>query len=468
MRVKRLRTLEDASRWLEGLIDVERTDVPYERLGLGPIRSLLAALGHPERGLSILHVGGSKGKGSTALLAEAILRETGERVGVFTKPHLERWTERFRIDGAESSGEHLAAALDELRPHVERLRSASPETAPTWFDATVAAALLLFREARVDRVILEVGLGGRLDSTNAVVPHATCLTTVELEHTDKLGPTLAAIAGEKAGILKPGVPLVTGRLPGEAVAVVAARVRELDLAWSRLGAEIDVAVEDVGLDGIRFRATDGSFALEAALPLLGAHQATNAALALACVRRLPGRAPDAALASAARRAFAGARLPGRVELVGRRPWLVADAAHTAASARALAAALAPIPRARTHLVLSVSAGKDLAAILEALLPLAHTVTVTRAEPARSLEPGALGAAVAAAAPGVSVRCVPNPHLAVRAAREALGPEDLLVATGSVYLAGIARSVLASGAAQVVVSRRDAAPEARRPVPDRRL
>jgi dihydrofolate synthase/folylpolyglutamate synthase len=446
-------TLEEASRWLEGLIDVERSDVAYARLGLAPIRALLDAAGHPERGMSILHVGGSKGKGSTALVAEAILRETGERVGVFTKPHLERWTERFRVDGAETSGECLAAALDELRPHVERLRGGPPGSAPTWFDATVAAALLVFREARVDRVILEVGLGGRLDSTNAVVPHVTCLTTVELEHTDKLGTTLAAIAAEKAGILKPGAPLVTGRLPDEAAAVVAARARELGLAWSRLGTEIDVAVESAGLEGSRLRVTDGTFVLEAALPLLGAHQATNAALALACVRRLPGRAPDAALVPAARRALAGVRLPGRVELVGRRPWLVVDAAHTAASARALAAALEPVPRARTHLVLSVSAGKDLAAILAALLPLAHSVTVTRAEPARSLEPAALAAAVAAAAPGVAVRCVPNPHLAVRAAREALGPDDLLVATGSVYLAGIARAVLAGGAAEVVVSRR---------------
>jgi dihydrofolate synthase/folylpolyglutamate synthase len=466
VRVSGSARLAEASRWLEGLIDAERTDVPYARLGLEPIQALLDALGHPERGLSILLVGGSKGKGSTALLAEAILRESGERVGVFTKPHLERWTERFRVDGAETPGEALAAALDALRPHVERLRAGPPGPAPSWFDVTVAAALLVFRAARVDRVILEVGLGGRLDSTNAVAPDVTCLTTVELEHTDKLGSTLAAIAGEKAGILRPGVPLVTGRLPDEAEAVVAARVRELGLPWTRLGADLDVEVVDAGLEGTRLRVHDGSFALDATLPLLGVHQAPNAALALACVRRLPGRAADAALAPAARRAFAGVRLPGRVELVGRRPWLVVDAAHTAASARALAAALAPIPRARTHLVLSVSAGKDLAAILAALLPLAHSVTATRAEAARSLDPAALAAAVAAAAPGVALRCVPNPHLALRAAREALGPDDLLVATGSVYLAGIARAVLAGEPAEVAVSRRAAVP-APDPPPDRR-
>jgi dihydrofolate synthase/folylpolyglutamate synthase len=143
-----------------------------------------------------------------------------------------------------------------------------------------------------------------------------------------------------------------------------------------------------------------------------------------------------------------------------------DAAHTAVSARALAAAIAPIPRARTHVVLSVSAGKDLAAILEALLPLASSVTVTRAEPARSLDAQALGRAVAAAAPTVPVRCVPNPHLAVRAAREALGPEDLLLATGSVYLAGVARAVLVGAQGPIVVSRRGTA-DAARPPPGRR-
>jgi dihydrofolate synthase/folylpolyglutamate synthase len=448
-----IRTLAEAAAWLEGLIDVERRpDVPYVRLGLDPVRRLLARLGDPHARLSVVHVAGSKGKGSTALLVEALLRALGERTGTFTSPHLERWTERFRIDGREVEDARLADAVARLRPHVEALRAEDPARAPTFFDATTAAALLLFAEAGLDRVVLEVGLGGRLDSTNVVDPAVTCITTIELEHTDKLGATLAAIAGEKAGILKRGRPLVLGALPPEAEAVVLERAQELEVPVARLGRDFDATLLDAGLDGLRLALRDGPLRAEALLPVLGAHHASNAALALACVRRLAAHR-DAALAEAAARGLAAAELPGRVELVGRAPWLVVDAAHTAASALALAQALACLPRRATHLVLSVSAGKDLAAILAALLPGASQVTVTRAEPTRSLAPDEIAAATRAAAPGVALRVVPNPHLALRAARDAARPDDLVVATGSVYLAGIARRIWREAPAPVRVSRR---------------
>jgi dihydrofolate synthase/folylpolyglutamate synthase len=199
------------------------------------------------------------------------------------------------------------------------------------------------------------------------------------------------------------------------------------------------------------RLRDGPLHVAATLPVLGAHQAGNAALALACARRA-GVAADADLAAAAARGLATATLPGRIEVLGRSPWLLVDAAHTAASARALAVALASIPRRRSHIVLSISAGKDMASILAAVLPQADTVTVTRAEPARSLAPEEIAAAVRAAAPGLDLRVVPNPHLAVRAARESLAADDLLCATGSVYLAGIARRVLVVPPGEVAVSR----------------
>jgi dihydrofolate synthase/folylpolyglutamate synthase len=436
-------TLEEAAAWLEGLINVERRpDWPYARMGLGPVRRLLARLGDPQSGLSVLHVAGSKGKGSTALLAEAVLRAAGERVGTFTSPHLSSWTERFRLEGREVPGERLASVVQRVRPCVEALRAETPEDAPTFFDATSAAALLLFREAEVDRAILEVGLGGRLDSTNVVDPAVCCITTIEFEHTERLGATLAAIAGEKAGILKPGVPGVVGSLPPEAAAVVEARAREQGAPLARLGREIALELTGVGADGIGFRLRDGAFELEARLPLLGAHQAANAALAVACVRRLPGGPHGARLRDAAARGLAAARLPGRIEVVGRAPWRIVDGAHTAASARALARALEPIERGRARLVLSVSAGKDLDAILAALLPGFDEIYATRAEPTRSLQPGEVAEAVRAAAPDMRVHGVPDPHLALRAAREGLGEDDLLCATGSVYLAGIAREALA--------------------------
>lgn len=452
-----IRTLADAAAWLESLIDVERRPaIPYARLGLDPVRRLLARLGDPQRSLSVVHVAGSKGKGSTALLAEALLRALGERVGTFTSPHLERWTERFRIDGRELDDARLADAVARVRPHVEALRADDPTRVPTFFDATTAAALLLFAEAGVERAVLEVGLGGRLDSTNVVSPAVTCITTIELEHTDKLGATLAAIAGEKAGILKPGRPLVLGALPPEAEAVVLERAEDLEVPAARLGRDFEATLLAADHDGLRVALRDGPVDVEVTLPLVGVHHAGNAALALACVRRLGAHSSEA-LAAAAARGLAAAVLPGRVEIVGRAPWLVVDGAHTAASAVALAAALACLPRRATHLVLSISAGKDLAAILDALLPVASCVTATRAEPTRSLAPEAIAAAARAVAPGLPVRVAADPRLALRRAREAAGPEDLVLATGSVYLAGIARHTWCEAPPPARVSRRRPTP-----------
>jgi dihydrofolate synthase/folylpolyglutamate synthase len=434
-------TLDEAAAYLAGLINLEKSrDFRRARLSLEPIRSLLDRLGLRRAGLSVLHIAGSKGKGSTALLAEGLLRAHGLRVGTFTSPHLVSWTERFRVDGEEVAGEKLAEAVERLRPEVDALRDERPEDSPSFFDATTAAALLLFEDAKVDHVVLEVGLGGRLDSTNIVTPAVACVTSIELEHTEKLGTSLAAIAREKAGIAKPGVPLVMGALPAEAALVVEERASQLGCALARFGHEFEAEILDEDLDAQRVRFREGSLAFEARLAVAGAHQARNAALALACVRRL-GAIPDHALGAAALRAFATTSLPARIEFLSRRPWLVVDAAHTAASAAALARTLARIPRRRAHLVLSVSAGKDLAAICRSLVPFADRLTITRAEPVRSLEPEEVVAAVRSIASELTPRVVPDPQIAVREARERLGPQDLLCAAGSVYLAGIARRVL---------------------------
>jgi dihydrofolate synthase/folylpolyglutamate synthase len=440
-RSRDIESVEEAAAYLEGLIDVEKQpDVPYERLGLEPIRNLLERLGDPHVDLPVIHIAGSKGKGSTALFVEAVALAAGERVGTFTSPHLERWTERFRIGGREVAGERLAAAVARLKPHVDAMRSEDPASAPTFFDATTTAALLLFAEADVDRVVLEVGLGGRLDSTNIVTPAVTCVTSIELEHTDKLGNDFAEIAHEKAGILKPGVPAVAGRLPVAARSVVQRRAEAVgcEIAW--FGEDFAAEILRAGPDGLSLRLSDGPVEFEVELPVWGAHQAVNAAMALACARRAGVSAGDG-LASAACRGLASARLPGRVEVLGQAPMLIVDSAHTAASAAALAAVLASLPRRRCHLVLSISAGKDMDSILAALLPGADIVTVTRAEPLRSLAPEALAAAVRDADPELELRIVPDPGQAVRAARTELVADDLLCATGSVYLAGIARRVL---------------------------
>ena len=455
-RTRRIDSEAAASAYLAGLINVEKErNAPYSRFDLGPIRRLTERLGNPQAGLSVIHLAGSKGKGSTGLMAEALLGAAGERVGTFTSPHLERWNERFRIDGREVAGELLAAAVERIAPHIDELRAADPLHAPSFFDALTATALLLFSEAKLDRCVFEVGLGGRLDSTNAMTAAVSCITSIELEHTQQLGDTLAAIASEKAGILKSGVPAVIGDLPDEAAGVIEARARELGAPLARLGRDFDFEILDRDLEGQSIRLTDGPLRVDARIAALGSHQARNAALALACAARAPGCVRGEQLIKAAERGFAAVHLPGRIELIGRAPWMLVDSAHTGSSAAALAEVLQRIPRRRSHLVLSISAGKDADAILRNLLPEVNAVTVTRADPIRSLSPSEVAKAIRAAAPGVLVRVVPNPHLALRAAREALGAEDLLCVSGSIYLAGIARRVLsnANSNERVAVSRR---------------
>jgi dihydrofolate synthase/folylpolyglutamate synthase len=343
----------------------------------------------------------------------------------------------------EVPGESLARVVSQLRPHVDRLRAQRPEAAPTFFDATTAAALLLFAEARVDRVLLEVGLGGRLDSTNAVEPCVTCVTQIELEHTQILGNTLAEIAAEKAGILKPGVPCVIGVLAAQAEAVVRDRAGELGVALFAQGEHFDLEIESSpdgsGRTRLRYAEKSG-LALELDLPIAGAHLAGNVGLSLACIRSL--RAHDER--SLARAALAGLRtlrLPGRVELAGREPRVVIDSAHTAASARALASALATLGVRDAELVLSVSKGKALREMLVALVPCVASMTLTQADPERSLATDELAQAVRTAAPALSLRVVPDPREAVRAALGAAGREGAVVVAGSVYLAGIAREVV---------------------------
>jgi dihydrofolate synthase/folylpolyglutamate synthase len=328
-----------------------------------------------------------------------------------------------------------------VRPHVEAQRASHPDAPPTFFDATTAVALLLFADARVSRVLLEVGLGGRLDSTNAVSPAVTCITSIELEHTDKLGDTLAAIAAEKAGILKPGVPCVMGRLPDEAAEVVEQRAQVLGAPLRRLGVDFDVnrASTSGAAEGLTYREADG-WSLAAPLPLLGAHQRENAALALAAVRALDAH-PEASLARAARAGFAEARLPGRLEVLGEAPWIVVDAAHTLASARALADVIEERGAHPLELLLSVSADKELDGMLRILLPLASRVWLTRADPIRSLDPALLALRVEKLFPELPTEVVEDPASAVARARSSLRPDGALCCAGSVYLAGAARRAL---------------------------
>ncbi len=422
----RLETLDDAKRYLEGFINLERTrEFDYEKLGLGRIRALLGALGHPERGLPCVHVAGSKGKGTVALAAEALLRAAGRRVGTYTSPHLESWTQRFRIGGESVEAGTMVAALRSMLPVVERQR-ADPRLRPSFFDVSTALALVLFRDLGVNAAVMEVGLGGRLDSTNAVESKVSVITSIQLEHTEKLGNTLEEICAEKAGILRSGVPATHGPLSPGAYGVLMALAVASDVELH----EVRARPAELSAEGLRFR-LDG---LELCVPVLGEHQVTNLELAVRAVELFLERP----LAESELRALESLQLPARLERFGN---AILDCAHTPDSARALARAISEIwPGRPWVLVVSIAADKDAAGILAELAPACRACVVTVGEPVRSISPDELEAL--AWASGIEdVEARPDPADALRRAEERVAPGELIVLTGSVYFAGAVRSLL---------------------------
>jgi dihydrofolate synthase / folylpolyglutamate synthase len=439
-------SLAEASAYLDGLINRERTgDYVYDRLDLRPIEALLDAIGRPQDALSVVHVAGSKGKGSTCLLTESILGALGERVGTFTSPHLESWIERFRVGGREVDEASLVAATQRVRPAVDALREGPADTRPSFFDATASIAFALFAEANVDRAVIEVGLGGRLDSTNVVHPAFTCITSIELEHTDKLGNTEAAIAGEKAGILKPGVPAVLGALCADAEEVIRKRAEQVGApVWAR-GGFFDVSAVPASPTSQRIRfESQGWEPIEAMLPFPGAAAVANAGLAIACVRALDAY-PESAVRGAVQRGLARAVLPGRIEILRNDPAVIIDAAHTERSAQVVVDALTSLAPDGYDLLFSISTDKNVDAVLAVLLPGARRIWLTRADALRSFDPTELATKVRAQRPELRVDVVLDPAAAAHSARAALQDGRRLCAVGSVYLAGIARRVLGDAA-----------------------
>jgi dihydrofolate synthase/folylpolyglutamate synthase len=415
------RRFGEAFDFLRRATDYERMAAPPGRrpYDLRRMERLVDALGHPERRFRSLHIAGTKGKGSTAHMAEALLRATGARTGLYTSPHLVHPLERIRLDGAPVPESDFLWAMNRMETVLRRLR-------PTFFEIMTAAAFLVFARRRVDWAVVEVGLGGRLDATNVVRPQACALTTIDYDHMDRLGHTLGEIAAEKAGIIKPGIPVVSSPQRPAAARVVARRAGAL---LRRPSFRVHRARGGV----LEF--SSGSW--RGRLAATGAHQAANAATALALVEAGGVRLT----APAVRRAFAGLRLPARAEIVGVRPRILVDAAHNPVAARALAAALGTLPPARrTVLVFGASADKDARSMLRALAPRADLVVLARADHPRAADPEALAKDVVGP-PAVLARSVPE---ALATARAVARDVDEVVVTGSFYVAGEALAALGVG------------------------
>jgi len=376
-------------------------------LGLDRVRLALARLADPQKRFAAVQIAGTNGKGSTAAMTEAVLREAGLRTALYSSPHLARFTERIRIAGQEVDGDRLSA--------MDRLVAAT-QVPLTYFEVATALAFLAFAEAGVEIAVLETGLGGRLDAVTTCEPCATAITSIGIDHTGYLGDTVPAIAREKAGILKPGVPCFIGRLPQEA------------------DEEVERAAEAVGAPIFRLGQDFARPVFPVALP--GAHQIDNAAIA-AQLARAAGRhvgksIDDRTLA----RGLAGVRWPGRCERVG--DDLLFDGAHNADGAAALAAAIAAIaPGRRVVLLVSIVDDKDPEAMLAALAPAAAAIVATRSNNPRSIPPVALAATAARFAGDVTAE--DDPVTALEEARRRAGPGGLVVVCGSMFLVGMLRA-----------------------------
>ena len=403
-------------------------EIKTAKLGLDRIRAVLQALGRPQDRLRFVHVAGTNGKGSTCAMIESALRAANLRTGLFTSPHLAEPTERIRIDGRPISADRFAQAFD-------RVHAASTlDDHTTYFETVTAMALLVFAEERVDMVVLEVGLGGRLDATNVVSPDLSVITPVDFDHEAFLGKSLESIAGEKAGILKPGVPAVFARQRPEAARVLDQRAAELSIPVARTA---DWSVRDLDIDprGSRFRLTGGR-ELRLTCPLAGEHQVENAVTAAVALARLG--IGDSAIESG----IARARWPGRLERVSERPEIILDGAHNPAGARALAAYIDRFyAHRRVRLIYGAMRDKAIDEISGVLFPRARQVIVTAPQQARALSPEALRDIGA----HPNMRTAPNLRDALALVVEDASPEDVVFITGSLFLVAEARALLTSTA-----------------------
>ncbi|MBI2724286.1 MAG: bifunctional folylpolyglutamate synthase/dihydrofolate synthase [Chloroflexi bacterium] len=431
----------DALRWLHTLPDFERTGAYASRPDVEPTRALLAALGDPHGGRATVHIAGSKGKGSTTVMVEAMLQTAGVATGSFVSPHLHRYTERIRIGGAPVSEETFAAAMDLVREAMAREQAGAPGRAFVAFDALTAAAFIAFRDAGVRAQIIEVGLGGRLDPTNvfagAAAPHVTVITPISLEHTAILGDTVAAIAREKADIIVEGDTVVVAPQRESALDVV----REVGAARGarvvEVAASCQITRSSASADGQEFRLRTPRATYGATLPLAGRHQLENTATAVLAAEEIAAAMDVALTPEQVRQGLAAVKWPARLETLKRAPLIVIDGAHNADSAKRMVAALREYFRIdHATFVLGTLTGKDVEGMVTAVEGMAESVVLPAWPHARAADPAALADILRAH--GVPYSYGASPGEALDAATAVSGTRGSVVAFGSIAFVALVR------------------------------
>jgi dihydrofolate synthase / folylpolyglutamate synthase len=430
---------EDVFTWADSFTNLERNAGPaeYRSYRLDRMAALLDLHGHPERTCPVFHVAGTKGKGSTAALLAGALQASGERTGLYTSPHVATPLERIRL-GGEAPGPAMIVSLgNQIAQTLERAGpDGLPGGAPTTFELLTLLAFLCFRESRCTTAVVEVGIGGRLDATNLISPEACLITPLDLEHTDVLGDTLEKIAAEKAGIIKPGVPVFIGIQPPRTRRVFREAARERGAPITFLEDELESLDVSLSVSGTAFTVKlRGMQEASFRLGMLGEFQAENAALAFLALRRTRPGVPVPACAGG----FASALLPGRMEVRGASPPVVLDGAHTPLAVRRLLSSFKAVFPGEAVLIFGSVSGKKPREMAEILAPSFKSILISTPGTFKASDPEENLRIFSALRPGAEM--VRDPAGALMRARELSGGGRPILVTGSFYMVAEIRRLL---------------------------
>lgn len=423
----------EAIAYLHGLTDYETKRVRRytpEAFDLSRVERLLEAVGNPHRRFESVHIAGTKGKGSTAAMVESCLRTAGYRTALYTSPHLHTFRERIQVGGQKIGRDDVVALVKELRPLVAR------RPGVTTFEVITTMGFLHFARSDVDVAVVEVGLGGRLDATNVLIPEVAVITSISLDHTYLLGDTLGEVAQEKGGIIKSGIPTVSAPQRAEAIQVLETIAQRRGAPLIEVCRDWDYEAGPADREGQTFsvrRITNGGSPFEGEywIPLLGRHQLENAASAVVMLDKLREQGFEVPV-EAVHEGLRDVRWPGRLEILSQDPLVVVDCAHNPYSARTLREALEEwFPDRRWVLVFGASADKDITGMLEALVPISDYIIVTRADHPRAVAPIELADVVAEVGGGAEVSV--NVRKSLERALAMMDPDNGLLATGSIFL-----------------------------------
>lgn len=425
---------DQALDFIYSFIDYEKQRDPQVKTtwDLRRVEALLARLGNPHLKSKTVHIAGSKGKGSTAAMTASVLAKAGYNTGLYTSPHLHFFNERIRVNNRLISNDEITALVAKIKPEVEAVNNEAAYGKLTTFEVTTVLGFCYFAQKHVDFQVIEVGLGGRLDATNVLRPDVCVITPISYEHTDLLGNTLTAIAGEKAGIIKKGSIVVSSPQTDEADTAVAS-------ACQKQGAKLIRVGSDVTFESLNFTDTQQSFIVngrlanyELTIPLLGQYQISNAATAVAALEVLIEKGADLPLQSIVQ-GMKEVEWEGRLQILNRRPLVIADGAHNVDSAQKLSQALQQyFTYEKAVLVIGLSSDKDLAGIVTALAPVFQKVVVTK-----SMHPRAMATQPIAAEflkHGIAAAQTDDISAAMPLALSLAGKNDLVCVTGSLFVA----------------------------------